>query len=133
MNVQTYLYFDGCCEDAIKFYTDVFGAEQEFLMRFKDGPADMIPAGAEEKIFHATLRFGNTRINASDAFGAEVAPFGGFALLVHFDVAEEAARVFEGLQASGQTIMPLQAVPWATCYGIVQDRFGIRWKLQVNG
>ena len=33
MFVQSYVYFDGRCEEAIKFYSRQFGAETTFLMR----------------------------------------------------------------------------------------------------
>ena len=132
MNVQTYLFFDGCCEEAIQFYREVFGAELTFLMRFKEGPPELAFPGREDKIFHATLMFGETRLNLADVPKAEQSGFSGFALLTHFDDIEVAERVFKALKPGGQVIVPLEQTFWAARYGIVKDRFCVTWKIQVD-
>ena len=132
MNVQTYLFFDRCCEAAIQFYGEVFGAEVTFMMRFKDGPPVFIVPGAEDKIFHATMKFGETAVNMSDVVGEEQTAFGGFALLAHLTDVEEAERVFLALKIGGHVKVPLEQAFWAKRYGIVTDRFGVMWKIQVN-
>jgi len=38
MHVQSYLFFDGRCDEAIEFYKKTLGAKVDMLMRFKDGP-----------------------------------------------------------------------------------------------
>ncbi len=38
MQVQSYLFFDGRCEEAINFYKKTLGAEVGMLMRWKDSP-----------------------------------------------------------------------------------------------
>jgi PhnB protein len=131
-SVNPYLFFTGRCEEAIEFYRDVFGAEVAYLMRFKEGPTELVPFGGEEKIFHATLKFGDTNVNMSDTVGAERLDFGGFALLAHLEDIEQAENVFSALASEGDTQMPLQQTFWATRYGIVKDKFGITWKTQVN-
>ena len=37
-NVQSYLFFDGRCEEALEYYRKSLGAEVTALMRFKDSP-----------------------------------------------------------------------------------------------
>jgi len=133
MDIQTYLFFDGCCEEAIRFYGEVFGAEVEFLMRYKEGPPSLMRPGGEEKIYHATLKFGETTLNMSDALRGEHGEIGGFALLVHFAAVEDAERVFAALAQRGEVRVPLVKTHWARVYGIVKDRFGVTWKIQVNG
>jgi len=131
MNAQTYLFFDGCCEEAIEFYVEVFGAELKFLLRYQDGPKELMPAGWENRVFHATLALGETMLNLSDA-AENGSRFASFALLVHVDTAEIAERVFELLRANGDVKVPLAPNFWALRYGIVKDRFGITWKIQAN-
>ena len=43
MQIQTYLNFDGQCEEAIEFYQNALGAEVTTLMRFKDCPEPIQP------------------------------------------------------------------------------------------
>ena len=84
MHVQTYLYFDGCCEEAVEFYRSALGAEVTFLMRFKDmpGPPDptMVPPGAEDKVMHMSFRIGDTTVQASDGRCQGRSSFQGFSL-----------------------------------------------------
>ena len=39
MQVQSYLLFNGRCEEAIEFYKKTLGAKVEMMMRFKEAPA----------------------------------------------------------------------------------------------
>jgi PhnB protein len=130
MNVQTYLFFDGRCEEAIAFYQQVLRAKVTFLMRFKDGPPGFAPDGWGEKVYHATLRIGQTMVNMSDDPSSERSRFAGFALLAHADDDAEAERIFAGLRERGDVRMELRPTMWASRYGIVSDRFGVTWKVQ---
>src|ERR1700722_4748556 len=90
MQVQTYLFFDGRCEEAIDFYRGALGAEVTMLMRFKDCPESAqgssaqegcaIAPGTENKIMHASLRIGDATVLVSDGRGQGQTNFQGFAL-----------------------------------------------------
>lgn len=43
MQVQSYLFFDGRCEQALEFYRKALGAKVEMLMRFKESPSRRRP------------------------------------------------------------------------------------------
>ena len=67
MQVQSYLFFDGRCDEAIEFYKKTLGAEVGMLMRWKDSPdKSMCSPGNENKVMHASLKIGETRVMASD-------------------------------------------------------------------
>ena len=69
MQVQPYVFFNGRCEEAMKFYGEKLGAEVLFQMRFKDAPpaaGQAMPPGNEEKIMHTTFRIGSTELMGSD-------------------------------------------------------------------
>src|SRR5580700_4762087 len=132
MTVQTYLFFDGRCEEAIEFYRDVFGAELTFLMRYKEGPPQLVYPGGEDKVFHASVRFGETTLSLADTDPAKQVYFGGFALLAKPGTVDDAERVFAAIADGGQVHLPLAETFWAARYGIVTDRFGVAWKIQVD-
>jgi len=132
MNAQTYLFFNGRCEEALTFYADAVDAAVLYLMRYKDGPPELILPGGEELIFHSTLRLGDTLLNLSDDMKAERGSFGGFAILLHADSDDEAERFYAGLTEGGTVQMAMTSVPWASKYGIVEDKFGIVWKVQAG-
>ncbi len=57
MYVQPYVFFNGRCEEALKYYGEKLGAEIIFQMRYKDAPPDAQARsrpGTEDKIMHAT-------------------------------------------------------------------------------
>ncbi len=72
--VQSYLFFNGQCEEAVEFYRKALGAEVDFTMRFKESPEPhppgMVPPGFEDKIMHCSFRIGETTLMASDGCAA---------------------------------------------------------------
>ena len=41
--------------------------------------------------------------------------------------AQEAGKLFENLTPGGTVIMPLQKTFWAEAFGMVVDKFGVKW------
>lgn len=131
MNVQIYLFFDGCCEEAVEFYRRSLGAEVNKLLRYKDSPQppppDKVTPGSDDKIMHAELRVGDTFVMASDGCNAGLPSFQGFSLSLAASDATEAKRLFDALADGGQVRMPLGPTFWSPCFGMVADRFGVSW------
>jgi len=131
MNVETYLFFDGRCDEALEFYRKNLGAEVTMLMRFKDSPEPhqpgMIPPGAESKVMHASFRIGDTTVMASDGRCTGQPNFQGFALSLGVASEAEADRYFAALAEGGQVHMPLTKTFFASRFGMVADRFGVSW------
>ena len=135
MRVETYLFFDGRCEEAIEFYKKVLGAEVAMLMRFKDSPEPpqpgMIPPGSENKIMHVSFRVGDTTVMASDGRCTGQANFQGFSLSLTVANEAEADRKFAALAEGGQVQMPMAKTFWSPRFGMVTDRFGVGWMVSV--
>ena len=133
--IQPYLFFNGSCEQAIEFYRKVLGTEVEMMMRFKESPEPLppgaVPPGFENKIMHASLRVGQTTVMASDGCSAEKPSFQGFSLSLSVPNEKEADRVFGALADGGQVKMPLTKTFWSPRFGMVEDRFGIGWMINV--
>jgi len=54
--LNAYLFYNGNCEAAFKYYEKVLGGKIEFMLRADEGPADMKPEpGWEKKIMHARM------------------------------------------------------------------------------
>jgi len=135
MKIEPYLFFNGCCEEALGFYQQIFGAEQTFLMRHSESPEPPpmpLPPGWEDKVLHASLRIGETMLMASDGWGSEALPFQSFALSVELADAATATRAFNALAEGGAVQMPLDKTFFAPCFGMLTDRFGVGWMLIVN-
>jgi len=132
MQVQPYLFFDGRCDEALEFYQGAIGAEVTMLMRFKDSPdPGMCPAGAEDKVMHASLRIGDSTVLASDGRCQGRPSFEGFALSLTVPDDAAAERLFAALGDGGQVQMPLAKTFFASRFGMVADRFGVPWMIYV--
>lgn len=131
MQVQTYLNFGGCCEEALDFYRRALGAEVKAVHRFKECPPGSCPPGAEDKIMHAHFCIGETVLMASDNHCASPTDFKGFSLSITAPNATEAERLFAALSDGGQVQMPLAKTFFAERFGMVADRFGLCWMIHV--
>ena len=135
MQVQTYLDFDGRCEEAIEFYRSALGAEVLFMMRFKDmpGPCEpgMVPPGGENKIMHMSFRIGNETLMASDGRCQGGPGFQGFSLSLTVPDEAEADRLFAALVDGGKVQMPLTKTFFSPRFGMLADRFGVSWMIHV--
>ena len=135
MRVETYLFFNGHCEEAIEFYKKILGAEVTMLVRFKDSPEPpqpgMVPPGSENKIMHASFRIGDTTLMASDGHCTGQTNFQGFSESLTVANEAEADRKFAALAEGGQVQMPLTKTFWSPRFGMVTDRFGVGWMVSV--
>lgn len=134
--VQTYLFFNGRCEEAVKFYQSAVGAKVGEVMRFKDSPdpvpEEMIPPGFEDKIMHCDITIGQTMVMASDGCG-DVQPFQAFRLALTVPTESDADRVFDALADGGSIDMPLGKTFWSPRFGMLTDKFGVGWMVMVSG
>lgn len=135
MQVQSYLFFDGRCEEAVEFYKKALGAKVEMLMRFRESPdpppPGMVPPGFDDKVMHTSLRIGDTVVMASDGCTDGKADFKGFSLSLAVAREADADRYFKALAEGGQVQMPLGKTFWSPRFGMLTDRFGVGWMINV--
>jgi PhnB protein len=132
MNVQSYLVFEGRCEEAIEFYKKAVGAEVLMLSRFKDAPKEMqCSPGSENKVMHACLQIGDTQVMASDGRNRGEPKFEGFSLTLNAANEAEANKLFTALSEGGEVTMPQSKTFFAKSFGMVKDRFGVHWMVIV--
>lgn len=132
--VQTYLFFNGNCEQAVEFYRRALGADVQMMMRYKESPEapppGAVPPDWDHKVMHVSFRVGQTVVMASD--GCMNQPgFGGFSLSLTMPTEAEAKKAFAALAEGGQVGMPLGKTFWSPCFGMLTDRFGIGWMVTV--
>jgi PhnB protein len=133
MQVHPYVFFNGNCEAALNFYRDVLGAETQMLVRYSEAPDQgMCPPGSEHKIMHARIQIGESIVMLSDdIMQGEFAPK-GFSLSIGMNGVEEAQRTFEALSAGGQVQMPFGKTFWSSGFGMLKDKFGVAWMVNVT-
>jgi len=134
--LNPYLVFKDNCEEAFNFYKVVFGGVILFMGRYKDvpqGDKKLFPLSADEKIMHATLQIApNTVIMGCDSmetYQGSTGSANNFYLYLSAASRGEAYRIFNELSEGGQATMPIGETFWSTHYGMLADRYGIRWKI----
>lgn len=134
--VQPYLMFGGRCQEAVEFYKKALGAQVEMLMLHKDSPEQpppgMLKPGFENKVMHTSFRIGGTTVMASDGCGEEESGFSGFSLALAVPTEAEAERAFKALSEGGKVTMPLTKTFWSPRFGMLTDRFGVNWMVNVT-
>lgn len=137
MQIHPYLFFDGTCEDAIEFYRGALRAEVVMMMRYKESPdpvpPEMVQPGWEDKVMHATLKIGDAILMASDGGCSDGVKHGGYSLSISVPDAATADRVFAALSQGGTIQMPLDQTFWSPRFGMLVDRFGVGWMVNVVG
>lgn len=134
--IVSYLTFNGTTEKAFDFYKSVLGGEYLSVQRFGDTPhGEHMSAEDKKKIMHITLKsadgsmlMGNDHLD----FMGPLTVGNNFSLSVHPDTEEEGTRLFNGLAAGGNVIMPLDKVFWGAYFGMLVDKFGVKWIINVK-
>ena len=134
MKVESLITFGGRCEEALEFYKKSVGAEVTALMRWKESPDAAMkgPPGYGEKIMHANFRIGETQLMAEDGLGDKAAEFKGMTLAIEAADDAEAKRVFTALGEGGKVTMALMKTFWTSSFGMLTDKFGVPWVVNVT-
>ena len=137
--INSYLNFDGQCEEAFNFYKSVFGGEFVNISKFGEMPPQegMPPISDEVKnrIMHMSLPISaETVLMGSDTMpGIHDHQVGNnISLSINTDSREEADLIFTGLSAGGKVSMPLADTFWGAYFGMWTDKFGINWMVNYD-
>lgn len=137
--VNTYLRFNGNCEQAFNFYRSVFNKEFKFIGRYKDIPEvarQYFPLCKDEHIMHIGLPISDeTILMGADMIDVDVPENNAaayFSLYVSTESREEADRLFNSFSKEGEIKLPISEQFWGSYYGICLDKFGINWKISFS-
>ena len=132
--VSTYLNFQGQTEEAFAFYAKTFGTEVTMLSRYSDMPAagpGELPAEERNLVMHAALPIiGGHVLMATDmlrSMGQETRIGNNTTLCLDVDSRGEADRLYGALSEGGSEGSPMADMPWGAYWGVILDRYGIRW------
>jgi PhnB protein len=134
--LNPYLNFTDKTEEAFNFYKSVFGGEFQMVMRFKDSPPEFRgPESEHNKIMHIALPIGKNNIlmgSDSPEHMGSVVNGNSVHISITADNKEEADKLFNGLSAGGNVIMPMADAFWGSYFGMFTDKFGISWMISYD-
>jgi PhnB protein len=133
MNLQPYLFFEGRTEEAIDFYKKALGAKVEMLMHWKDCPDKSgCTPGNENKVMHASIHIGDSRVLMSDGNCQGKSEFKGFSLTISAKTEAEADKFFDALSAGGEVRLAMAKTFFSPRFGMCADKFGVGWMVLVD-
>jgi len=134
MQFNTYLYFNGNCEEAFRFYEQLFGGKIEAMFPHEGSPAaSQVPPEWQKKILHARMTIGDAVLMASDAPPGRFQKQQGFSININLGDAAKAEKIFNSLAKDATVVtMPFGETFWAHRFGMLTDRFGIPWMFNVE-
>jgi PhnB protein len=128
--MNPYLFFDGRCEQAFKFYEQVLGGKIVAMLPHEGTPGEThVPAEWHKKIMHARLIAGDIVLMGSDAPPGHQEPMKGFSVSLQVDKAADAERIFGDLAKGGDVKLPIGETFWAERFGMLVDQFGTPWMI----
>lgn len=135
--INPYLNFPGNTEEAFNFYKSVFGGEFAAIQRFKDTPeAGKVSSADADKIMHISLPIGKGNIlmatDALESMGQKLTIGNNFYLSLSADSEEEADKLFNALSQGGKVELPMQKMFWGSYFGMLWDKFGIKWMVNYD-
>ena len=119
MQVNPYLFYNGNCEAALKFYEKALGADIEAMLTYGTGPAEMpIPPDYKNKVMHARITIDGEVIMASDAPPGHFHQPQGFAVSLQVEDPVDAERRFKALAEGGSINMPFGKTFFSKGFGM---------------
>ena len=128
LGVNPYITYKGNCRQAIEFYKSALDAQVLGIHTVGESP--MANMGPAENIMHCSLKVGDSTIMMSDDPRLDSPAEGGnISLAIGLNDPARAKQLFDNLVKDGTVIMPLGKTYWAEAFGMVTDKFGIKWMI----
>lgn len=133
VSAVTHLNFQGDARPALEFYQSVFEGELLIISNQEMGIVDN-SAELDQVKFGQVVSPNGFKVMAYDVPSAQ--PFSrgddSFFLSLRSNTAEEITAYWERLSVGSTVILPLEPSQWAPLYGMLKDRFGITWVVDVE-
>jgi PhnB protein len=128
----THINLRGTAREALEFYQSVFGG-QIAIVTYRDAGNVQDPADADRVMWGQVDAANGFRVMAYDVPGAMPWNPGENAYFVSLrgDAAEEIALHWKKLADGATVLRPLEKALWSPLYGMLKDRFGVVWVLDV--
>ena len=131
--LNPYLSFKSNAREAMEFYKTVFGGKLT-ISTFKEYHASQDPS-EDTKVMHSVLEADNgITFMASDTPNRMEYKAGtNYSMSLSGDNEAELKGYFEKLLAGGNVTMPLEKAPWGDTFGMLTDKFGVAWLVNIAG
>jgi PhnB protein len=134
--VSIYVNTMGRTAEQFAFYGSVFGHEPYAIMRMADIPGQAeLPEDEKEALIHIEVEIlGGTVLMGTDmlrSMGHEIAIGNNVSINLEPESIDEGRRLFDALSDGATEISPFSKMFWGDYWGVLLDRYGIRWMVNV--
>ena len=131
--LNPYISFKDNTREAMEFYKSVFDGKLT-VNTFKDFHASQDPS-EDDKVMHSVLEADNgiTFMASDTPDRMEYKAGTNYSMSLSGDNEAELSGYFEKLTAGGNITMPLEKAPWGDTFGMLTDKFGVAWLVNITG
>ncbi|HEY6594747.1 MAG TPA: VOC family protein [Asanoa sp.] len=131
--LNPYLGFKDNAREAMDFYQSVFGGDLT-VNTFKELNASSDPS-EDNLVMHSMLEAPNGMVlmGSDTPSRMEYRPGTNFSVSLSGDNEQELSGYFRRLSEGGTVTMPLEKAVWGDSFGMVVDRFGVTWLVNISG
>jgi PhnB protein len=133
ITTTTHLNFRGHARQALEFYRSVFGGRTT-LITYGDAGATGDPAEADLVMWGQVVAGDGFRVMAHDVPGHLTYDPGDKPVFVSVrgTGTDEITTRWAGLADGATVVQDLGPAPWSPLYGMLRDRFGVTWVLDID-
>lgn len=136
VRLNPYLSFRDNAREAMGFYQSVFGGQLD-VSTFADAGGMGVPDDEQGNVMHAILEVPGvlTLMGADTPSHLGYVPPSGAGISVSLSGDDDGTLRgwWDGLAEGGRVTMPLEVAPWGDAFGMLTDRFGIDWMVNIAG
>lgn len=131
--MNPYLNFKDSARQAMEFYHNIFGGKLD-INTFGESHMSDDPA-TKDLIMHSMIEADNgITFMASDAPpGMADKPSENGTISLSGDNETELRGYWDRLAEGGTITMPISKAPWGDTFGMLTDKFGVRWMVNIAG
>lgn len=132
--ITPYLNFEGNGSEALQFYCKALDGKVLFQQTFGESPMGaQTPDEFKNRLMHASFECEAGSFMASDGPpGYEMKIGNNVSLSLHFSDVNKLEKAFNGLAEGGQILMPAQETFWAHRFGMLIDKYGVSWMVNMD-
>lgn len=133
--LNAYINMKGQAREALEFYKSIFGGEVT-MSTFKEGGAESTVKPEEvDLLMHGQLTAPNNfNLMVSDTPSYMGSPvLGGFSMSLSGDDESTLTGYWNKLVEGGKVNQPLVKAPWGDTFGMLTDKFGVDWMVNIRG
>lgn len=134
IRLNPYIHFKDNAKEAMEFYNSIFGGKLT-VNTFKEFHAQVDPV-EENLAMHSMLEGDNGVVFMAADSPKHMGPYketAGVSMSLSGDDTDTLTDYWNKLSAEARVEQPLEKSPWGDTFGMLTDKFGIRWIVNITG